>query len=188
MEGLIRAKNERVKALLETTLIQFRILQDEFTENLITLIKKEEEEEKEDVVIYSSDEAEEPIARGVNRSRFTGPLEGIRNNLGYEGSNAAARDLFDELIETGMGQIDWNKGPGVRARCCLCNLMRRCPHLLNGHPIATCCARLAEAALAFGQEATSDRPDDQKLDELFQDLQEAHGSKGGEAVKKLKIN
>jgi hypothetical protein len=190
MKGLILAKNERLKELFESTLTQFNIIQDEFTENLIHLIPLEAEEESfiddaDEPIIYSS-EAPRGVRKRTNKSRFTGPLEGIRNNLGREGNNDEAKSLFDHLIETGEAQVEWDKGPNEKTKCALCNLMRKCTHMISifqgdiamSHPIASCCAVLADAAIEFGQEAAKDAPDERKLEELFTRLQKAHGEKG----------
>ncbi len=76
----------------------------------------------------------------------------IRDNLGHEGRNEECKRLFDEIITTTLYsnhlQVTDSAHDG-KDICSLCNLKKRCTKQVAGRLLASCCAQLAEAIIAF---------------------------------------
>lgn len=74
-------------------------------------------------------------------------LDGIRNNLKGKG-----KKIFDTIIQRSLSDIPLSiteSGHDGYDICSLCNLNKRCTQQVDGHLLATCCAPLAEALIAF---------------------------------------
>jgi hypothetical protein len=139
---------------------------------------------------------------------FGHPLEGIRNNLGLDGFNQRARDMFALIVNRCTAPIDeeghWvapvvesrrTGGPGAR-HCCLCDKAKNCAHTLwitdreqdreSAHHIAICCSLLARSLVAFFTElirladsnARGTDAEFKAVENLFAAVQDAHANKG----------
>lgn len=129
------------------------------------------------------------------QKKYGKAMETIINNSGHEGRNTEAKANFRLIIDRSLDSdnaptIEKKRlgGPGFKI-CCLCGEKKNCPNTIwfkeitdhygmTPHPIANCCAKLAFATIQFFKSIANEPFE--KVDRLFQDVQEAHSKKGEE--------
>lgn len=126
-------------------------------------------------------------------NKYNNAMNGIIENAGHEKRNFEAKANFRRIIDRSLNNdiptIEKKRlgGPGLKI-CCLCGEKKNCPNTLwftevcddgmTPHPIASCCAKLAYATIEFFKSLST--ASFEKVDLLFQDIQEAHAQKGEE--------
>lgn len=90
--------------------------------------------------------------------RYAEPINMIRQNCGFETSNAPALAIWDAMVDAAFkkeGECKIERVPQSQSsvKCCLCNIKRRIYNnlRLNGesHPIGGTCLQLARAVIEF---------------------------------------